>query len=109
MSNSAMRATPSAASDAAMADPTPPVPEMRHDLPRTSSPLRFKPRANPAPSNISPTILPSSRTSTALHEPATLTAVDVSSSKPAVTTLCGMVTSAPRMFESFMSLPKNAG
>jgi len=71
--------------------------------------LRFTPRANPAPSNMSPTILPSSRTRTALHEPATFTAVDASSSNPTVVTLCGMVTSAPRMFESLTSLPKNSG
>jgi len=45
----------------------------------------------------------------AVHEPATFTAVDASSSNPTVVTLCGMVTSAPRMFESLTSLPKNSG
>jgi hypothetical protein len=59
--------------------------------------LRFSPRVKPAPSNMSPNNVPSSRRKIALHDPATFTVVETSSSISTVVTLCGMVMSAPRM------------
>ena len=52
---------------------------------------------NPVPSNMSPSSVPSGRFRIALHEPATFTVVVTSSSSSTVVTLCGIVTSAPRM------------
>ena len=47
---------------------------------------------------MSPSSVPSGRLRIALHDPAILTAVLVSSSSATVVTLCGIVTSAPRTF-----------
>ncbi len=97
MSNSVIEAGPSAASDAEIAEPTPPVPTTRHDDPAISNPLRITPRTKPAPSNMSPASVPSGFISSALQAPAILTAVLGSSSNATVVTLCGMVISAPWM------------
>ena len=107
-SNRPMRVIPSATSDAAIGDPTPPLPTTSALLPVTSKPLRFTPRAKPAPSNWSPSSDPSSRTSTALEAPATCAMGVSSSTSSVVTTLCGMVTSAPRMLDILNSSGKNS-
>ena len=66
-------------------------------------PRRVTPRTKPAPSNWSPSQLPSARFSKALQAPA-MRAVDVTSSASAsVVILCGIVTSAPRRFVSAFS------
>ena len=95
-----MDAGASAASDAAIAEPTPPAPTTRHDAPATRNPLRFNPRVKPAPSNMSPSNVAFSRRKTALHDPATFTVVETSSSNATVVTLCGIVISAPRILVS---------
>ena len=95
-----MPASPAAASEAAIAEPTPPLPTTSARAPAIGRPLRSTPRAKPAPSNMSPSSVPSARRRIALQEPATLTVVVTSSSKPTVVTLCGMVTRAPRMLVS---------
>ena len=77
-------------------------------LPLASKPLRATPRVNPAPSNWSPSSDPSSRSSTALDAPATWAIGVSSSTSSVVVTLCGMVTSAPRMFDILNSSGKNS-
>jgi len=58
---------------------------------------------------MSPSSVPSGRRTIALHDPATRTVGVTSSSSATVATLCGIVTSAPRMFESLNSTLKNCG
>ena len=95
MSNSIMCDGPAAASDAAIAEPTPPAPTTSTRKPATALPLRSTPRTKPAPSNMSASSDPSGRFSTALAEPA-ICAVGVTSSTISSTAiLCGMVISAP--------------
>ena len=103
MSNSEIDAGPSAASDAAIAEPTPPVPTTRQEAPAITKPLRFSPRVNPSPSNMSPASVPSGRSRSALQDPAILTVVLRSSSSSTTATLCGIVTSAPWKFVSLRS------
>ena len=67
------------------------------------------PRTKPVPSNMSASSVPSGRSSNALLEPAISTVGVTSSASPAVVTLCGMVTSAPRMLVSRNSGRRNAG
>ncbi|MCY1548660.1 hypothetical protein D9M68_847840 [compost metagenome] len=100
MSNSISSAAPAAAIDAAMADPTPPVPDTSTRVPLNRRPLRSTPRTKPAPSNWSPSRLPSGRLSTALQAPATRAVGVTSSTSDIVVTLCGIVTNAPRRFEN---------
>jgi len=104
-----MEPTPAAASDAAIAEPTPPVPTTRQRAPATANPLRTRPRTKPVPSNMSPSSVPSGRSSTALHEPAISTVGVTASTRPTVVTLCGIVTSAPRTLVRRKSARKNAG
>ena len=70
-------------------------------MPFTLKFLRFRPRVKPgAVEHVADDLAIRRSTSTALQEPATFTAVELSSSRPTVVTLCGIVTSAPRMFEA---------
>jgi hypothetical protein len=109
VSKTAIEAAPAAASDAAIAEPTPPAPTTSARAPPTAQPLRRRPRTKPSPSNRSPTRRPSPSRRTALHAPAICTAGDPTSSRPAVLALCGMVISAPRMFSSVNTARRNAG
>jgi hypothetical protein len=79
-----------------MAEPTPPVPDTSTRVPLKSRPLRSTPRTKPAPSNWSPSSVPSGRFRMALQAPATRAVGVTSSTSAMVVTLCGMVTSAPR-------------
>jgi hypothetical protein len=92
-----------------MAEPTPPAPTTSARRPCSTTPLRATPRTKPAPSNWSPTSRPSARRLTALQAPAIRTVGVTSSSRPTVTTLCGMVMSAPRMLVSVKTLRRKAG
>ena len=84
------------ASDAAMAEPTPPVPDTSTRVPLSARPLRSTPRTKPAPSNWSPSSVPSGRFRIALQAPAMRAVGVTSSTRLIVVTLCGIVTSAPR-------------
>ncbi|MCY1373361.1 hypothetical protein D9M69_606320 [compost metagenome] len=108
-SNSVTRATPMAASDAAMAQPTPPLPTTSTRAPCSFSPLRCTPRTKPEPSNMSPIRRPSGSRFTALQAPATFTVGVTTSTRSTVTTLWGMVMSAPRMLVSLNAARRNAG
>ena len=88
--------------DAATADDQRARPLMRR-------PFRATPRTKPSPSNMSPTSVPSGRRRIALHAPAIRAVVETSSTSPTVVTLCGMVTSAPRILVSFNSRLQNLG
>ena len=92
-----------------MADPTPPLPTTRARWPASGKPLRSTPRTKPAPSNWSPSSVPSSRSSTALAAPAICAVGVISSTSRVVVTLCGIVTRAPRMLVSRNRYLRNSG
>jgi hypothetical protein len=78
------------------------VPTTSTFAPVTVRPLRCTPRTKPSPSNMSPSSVPSGRSSTALHAPATRTVGVTSSSSATTLTLCGIVISAPWTLLNFM-------
>ncbi len=108
-SNRASRVAPAAASEAAMAEPTPPLPTTSADAPCSFRPLRCRPRTKPSPSNMSPTRRPSGSRRTALQAPATRAVGDTASSRPITLTLSGMVMSAPRTLSAANSARSSAG
>ena len=59
--------------------------------------------------DMSPCSRPSGPRRTALHEPAIAAVGNISSSRPTVLTLCGMVISAPRMFDILKTERRKSG
>ena len=108
-SNKPSAATPLAASDAAIAQPAPPLPTTKAFALLRVTPLRSRPRTKPSPSNMSPCNWPCAFNRTALQAPAINAVGEMTSIKPIVTTLCGMVISAPRIFDNLNTLRKKSG
>ena len=109
MSNNPISATPTAASDAAIAQPTPPQPTTNTRAPTSFTDLRSTPRTKPAPSNMSPKSDPSERSKIALQAPAICAVGESSSTNLQLVTLCGMVISAPRMLVNVKMARSAAG
>ena len=107
-SYSADAGTPAAASDAAMAEPTPPLPTTSALAPAVAALALQAAHESGAVEHVAEQRAVG-RAAIALHEPAIFTVGVTSSSRPTVVTLCGIVTSAPRMLVSRNSGAQEAG